>query len=410
LKVAAKTPSRGIALIEALIALAVMAFGMLAIVGLQSTLRQNGDLSRQRAEAVRLAQAEIESIRAYASLGSALAPAPATFSGLGTRAAIPVPDAAGRSTRYTLTTTVAEGAGLADLAATGAVSLKHVTVKVEWFDRRSLSVAQSVELSTAVHGVAPELAATLSLPANGGPTSGAGGRLPTIPWAAVPLGNGTSGFVPPQAAGGNVVWVINNLTGLFTVCTIRNLALPLTPSNISGCSSFRYQFVSGYVNFANNGSGAATAADALSPSGTAFAVQVQLVQTAPAALAVGPVCFTESPVLGLRSLAYFCAVPVSDTRSLPPWSGYSYVTGVGLPVAPAPGDFATCRYTTVRQNFPTPPLANVQHPRAYLNVDEPLAGQNFLVVRVVSQSATDCPDGTPLPSGSTTYPQPQTPP
>jgi len=37
-------------------ALAIMALGMVAIMGVQVTLRSNGDLSRQRAEAVRIAQ------------------------------------------------------------------------------------------------------------------------------------------------------------------------------------------------------------------------------------------------------------------------------------------------------------------------------------------------------------------
>ena len=52
--------SRGVSLIEALVALAVMAFGLLGVVGMQSTLRVNADVSRQRAEAVRMAQEKME--------------------------------------------------------------------------------------------------------------------------------------------------------------------------------------------------------------------------------------------------------------------------------------------------------------------------------------------------------------
>ena len=44
---------RGISLVEALVAMLVMSFGMLAIVGLQATLRLNADVAKQRAEAVR---------------------------------------------------------------------------------------------------------------------------------------------------------------------------------------------------------------------------------------------------------------------------------------------------------------------------------------------------------------------
>jgi Tfp pilus assembly protein PilV len=55
----------GVSLIEALLALVVMAVGMLGVVGLQATLRSNGDLSRQRAEAVRIAQETLETWRSF---------------------------------------------------------------------------------------------------------------------------------------------------------------------------------------------------------------------------------------------------------------------------------------------------------------------------------------------------------
>ncbi len=59
---------RGVSLVEALVALAVMAFGMMAIVGVQSTMRQNADIAKQRSEAVRIAQEAIERWRAYSVL------------------------------------------------------------------------------------------------------------------------------------------------------------------------------------------------------------------------------------------------------------------------------------------------------------------------------------------------------
>jgi Tfp pilus assembly protein PilV len=59
---------RGISLIEALLALAVMALGMMGLVGVQSTLRSTSDVAKQRSEAVRIAQAEIERWRAFDAL------------------------------------------------------------------------------------------------------------------------------------------------------------------------------------------------------------------------------------------------------------------------------------------------------------------------------------------------------
>ena len=62
--------SAGITLIEALIALLVLSLGMLALVQVQSTLRYNSDVAKQRSEAVRIAQENMESLRAYGRLAA----------------------------------------------------------------------------------------------------------------------------------------------------------------------------------------------------------------------------------------------------------------------------------------------------------------------------------------------------
>ena len=62
---------RGVSLIEALVAMAIMAFGMLALLGLQGALRGNSDVSKQRSEAVRYAQEQIELLRGFSTLDTA---------------------------------------------------------------------------------------------------------------------------------------------------------------------------------------------------------------------------------------------------------------------------------------------------------------------------------------------------
>ena len=73
---------RGISLIEAMVAVDVMAFGMLAVVGLQVTLRTNGDVSKQRAEAVRIAQQSIEDWRGISGIEANADPAMVDYTDL----------------------------------------------------------------------------------------------------------------------------------------------------------------------------------------------------------------------------------------------------------------------------------------------------------------------------------------
>ena len=62
--------ARGISLVEALVALAIMSIGMLALVGVQSAMRLNSDLAKQRTEATRIASEEIERVRNFISVAA----------------------------------------------------------------------------------------------------------------------------------------------------------------------------------------------------------------------------------------------------------------------------------------------------------------------------------------------------
>src|SRR5205814_684705 len=59
---------RGATLIEALVALMVMSFGMVALVGLMGNLRRSSDVAKQRREAMRLGQAEWGALRSFSVL------------------------------------------------------------------------------------------------------------------------------------------------------------------------------------------------------------------------------------------------------------------------------------------------------------------------------------------------------
>ena len=65
-----RSNARGFTILEALIALLVLSFGMLAIAGFQTTLSRSADLAKQRTEAMRLAQQKMEILRAYGQVAT----------------------------------------------------------------------------------------------------------------------------------------------------------------------------------------------------------------------------------------------------------------------------------------------------------------------------------------------------
>lgn len=135
-----KTPhgQRGLGLIDALLGLLVLTLGLLAVLRLQPELRRHAEPGRQRSEAVRLAQAEIEQARA--------APAALTAD---TRELDPVLG----STRYRLIRRV-------DTAAWP--NLTALTVDVQW--TAPDGTPQQIRLASLLATLDPALAGIAVLP------------------------------------------------------------------------------------------------------------------------------------------------------------------------------------------------------------------------------------------------------
>lgn len=374
--------TRGVSLVEAVVALAVMAFGMVGIVALQASMRQNADIAKQRSEAVRIAQDAVEKARAFTALSTT--PGRAAYSEIND-----VTDTvAGINADYTRTITATDH---------GSGRTKTLKVQVGWNDRSGN--AQAVQLETAVTGSVPELASTIFLPPFAG--DGSWTRMPrarhgSIPPGAVDQGDGTSIFSPPGA--GTVQWRFSNTTGFIThFCDAITLS----------CTPTTARLLAGFVNFAT-GLAQPTPVQAESPPGPAFAVEVEVVTTLPASDVVS--CFEQADSL---LVAYFCAVPITTST---PWSGRSRV--VGLPLVGAAADsgptssFKVCRYTPVRGSHPAvgSGVTNEEHPLDYVGVTQSLTNQNFLVVRAGDGSTPfECPaddTATPLINSNTWYHQP----
>lgn len=365
---AARHRTRGISLVEALVALAVMAFGTLAVLGVQTSLRMNGDIAKQRSEAVRIAQETLEDLRSFQSLND--------YRNLIASAANQaVQGYATANTTYTVTTRVTDTAA-ADLTNPRR---KGVVVRVDWLDRTGLT--QRVQLNGLIEGTLPALAGSLSVPATRSIVRQPGGRHAAIPRSAVPAQDGTdsSKFAPPGSA--DTWWVFDNATADITrICSDEALV---------NCVAIDARLLRGFVRFAT-AAAPPTAADALVPPGLAQPAGVAVQQTQPAAANIA--CFEADIDASARE--YFCAVEV-DVAGI--WSGRALVdiapeaASVADPDAAA---FRVCRYTPYRDSHPIVPddMPNGEHPLDYVDVVGPLTDQNFLVVRAGNGAvAYNCP-------------------
>jgi hypothetical protein len=415
-----QSPRRGVSLVEALVALAVMAFGMLSLVGVQATMRMNNDLAKQRTEATRIATEEIERLRGFVKLGKDQVSADGkVIAGMAwddiakrTVDAYAPPDSIGNST-YKITRVVVE-------SGENQSPRKIISVKVEWTDRTGS--AQTVTLDSVIAAVDPVLAGLLTAPTPGSAANQLNGRHVTIPSGAVDQLDGTSKFAPPGST--NVYWIFNNLTGVITSrCSasdcveIKGLLLAgsiwfdlrSSPSSeapagyamaLNASQPMKFQ---AYI-IKNSGPDYGTRYDAAKKIGpTTDAAFNQLKQSSdPECYANGPTTPDSSRV----SIPYFCLVYPSDILV-----GYGgkfilqlagqYPDGSALPGGKNVDDFTVCRYTTATKDF----TENSNHPMVYCvekkanttnaapcagqTVKTNLVNQNFLVT-----ASGSCPDST----------------
>lgn len=398
-----RATQRGVSLIEAIVAMAVMAFGMIGIVGLQSTLRQNADVAKQRSEAVRIAEEAIEQWRAFSIMG-ATAGATSGYASIQTPTdQVIAADATNKfNTTFTLQRTVGNLAGLKSLRA-----------QVSWVDRTGQ--AQSIVLDSIIAAADPALSGRLTMDSSaGGAALPPQGRHAAIPVVAKDLGNGKSGFKPP-APGGDVVWVFDNLSGVIVgVCnTITTGQASLTAADVSSCSNNANGLpLSGFVRFATdnppNGNTKHSAAVAENPPNTARNLAVVLTLSSTGHPSPDHVCYSDAPAQpsSQTDVAYHCAILFNAGAPLV-WSGISMLTPLAFPlvIGDVPWHIAAnaadasalrhrvCRYTPAASD--ADPVANHQHPRQYANVKatEPLTNQNFLVIRAGNDSGGG---GTPF--------------
>lgn len=350
---------RGITLIEALIAFLVLALGMLAIARVQTHLRATAEVARQRSEAVRLAQEDIESLRAFAVL--AAAPGVRSFDAIASESRT-----VGAASGYATNTSYFMAR---QIDAAEPAQAKNLRVTVSWTDRGGN--AQQISLHSAIAAAAPAYSGALGLARGATLAKGPFGRSVRIPLAAKDLGDGRSAFKP--VSDGPVAFVFDNVSGLLTGrCAGVAAATPtagLTIADLGACDANVGHLLSGIVRFSS-----AVPPDAARGNDAPPAFAVAMTGSYP----IAPLCSVE-PVTapgGDRYVAYHCAVYPSAGGQ---WSGRVSIVPSGWTIGTNASDRRICRYASDLDESGALD-ANIEHPASYAGVTASLANQNFLVV------------------------------
>lgn len=373
---AGRARASGLALLETLITLLVLALGLVLAVRLQQGLWRAADEAGQRAEALHLAREDLERLRHHAALetGGAF-----SWADIATAAAVEVTDRSS-ATVYTLGRTVSTGSG---------ARLKTGQAEVTWTDRTGQ--AQALGLLTAWAGLEPRLSGWVALAPDGSSHAAVQGRHPAIPLSARDLGNGRSAFKP--RADVTLTWVFDHTTGhVVQRCDgpLGQTSVDLSTAALSNCVGIDGLLLAGTVRFAT-AADTVTIDDARAPVSTALDLDMALSLTSTGHPSPPWVCLDDStPAPSARlGVRYWCVVQPAGAP--PRWSGRLNVVPVGWTLAASgAGAYRVCRYSADLDHDGR--IGNAEHPASYSAVSQALTQQNFLVIR----AAATCPvEATP---------------
>ena len=355
---------RGFTLIEAIVALLVLAFGMLAMAGFQINLARGSDIAKQRTEATRLAQQKIEELRSFEQIvaGAGLL----TYASLATGCPCSDTPATLSNTTYARNWTV---------SGTPADLQRTVSVVVSWTDRAN--DPQAVTLVSVISKSDPADAGSLGVP----PVENGILRRPkrrdiNIPIVARQLGGVNTGRSTAEWGASGSWLVFNDTTGdVVARCT----SMPTDITDLSLCTSSSAYLLLGFIS---DGSINNTDNFAWIPT-AATLTDLQDVIGTPECLVVpatDPNKTSSDPGFLLPDFrAYACLVEPNDNDGIATtprrWSGK-------LDVTPAPtGAQKLCRFDSNQDNPVTGVHENV--------IDSTLDNQNYIAI-----GAGSCPLGT----------------
>ncbi|MBI5258734.1 MAG: prepilin-type N-terminal cleavage/methylation domain-containing protein [Burkholderiales bacterium] len=344
MKPTASTARRGFALIESLIALVIVAFGLLVLAGVNLKLARNEDVAKQRSEAARLAQEKVEELRSFTQIDAAAGAK--AWADLATGS-----DAISDSAEYRTNTSFTRNW---QVLGNASDPMRRVQVTVSWTDR--VGEAQSVSFGTVISKTDPSDVGSLGFPLPDNTTlKRPKNRNLNIPVPAVDLGNGQS-VVQLQ---NNFAVVFSNESGY----VVKTCAFVVnTVSDLAGCSETAAYIIAGYLSLDGTGSFPAgldvNTAQITGATGVTCSVQNAVDQN------------TNTVISGYKY--YLCVVSVPTAGAT--WGGTLRLSGPGL-------NSGATNYMVCRFQYPTSGggSGNQRNVQPYSGVGESLDNQNYVL-------------------------------
>jgi prepilin-type N-terminal cleavage/methylation domain-containing protein len=362
-----RTASRGFSLIESLIALAITAFGLLALAGVALKLAHSEDVARQRGEATRLAQEQIESFRSFTQLSSE--PGKNAWDSMGsgnTSDQITNHEDFNTNTTFTRSWQVFDSAG---------DPWRRVSVTVAWTDRiKGDAEPQSLTFNSIISKTDPFDSGALAFPQPGNTTlKRPKNRSMNIPVPAVDLGEGKSAI----PVGTGLYAVFSNDTGW----VVRTCNFNITSaSELDQCAQTTAYIIAGYISLKSSGNG---------NNNNALTFPADLaINTSQISGSTGVVCNVsdardqnDNTVLSGYKY-YLCVVYVAAEGQA--WSGKVRLAGDTLNSGTA--DVLVCRFQYATSSTSNANQRNVQ---PYSGVADSLDNQNYVITNTNSCPTID---------------------
>ncbi|MEK8050469.1 prepilin-type N-terminal cleavage/methylation domain-containing protein [Ideonella sp. DXS22W] len=342
---------RGFTLLEALVALALVAISLMGLMRLYSTLSRGEDDARQRGEAVLLAQDRLEQLRSYTSIDGASNSWNTLASGS---------DTASSNTSFTRRWT---------LGGASTDPMRAVSVQMSWTDRAGGT--QQFSLDSVISRTDPADVGLLGFPLPANTTlKRPKNRNLNIPVPASDLGNGESAFRLPNT---NYAVVFSNESGyVVKTCSLTTSSSTITLADLSGCATAYAYIVAGYISL-----------DGVSSFPSGLAVNTaSLTGTSSVTCSVSNAVdqSTGTAISGYQY--YLCVVAVPSAGA--PWSGTVRLAAGTLNAGSGgSSDRLVCRFQFPAAAGITNNMRNVQ---PYSAVTESLDSQNYVIT-----NANSCP-------------------